>query len=353
MFRWENPSAFLILWVLPVILGLLIWFWARREKALAKSLNSRLLPFLLASRSLLKRKLKIILELLVVMLAVVAYARPQFGESTQKIKSQGVELVVALDVSNSMMAEDVKPSRLEQARNEVSRLLDRLSGDKVGLIAFAGSAVLLSPLTNDYSAVKMFMETMGPTSVTTQGTDFRSAVETAIGAFKRGGIDPDEGARVTRVMLIVTDGEVTQSDALAAAKKATEQGIRIFTLGVGTKAGGPIPDRDQFGSLRGYKKDRSGKVVLSVANEDELSKLAQAGGGAYYHADFSGQAVEAIKHDIDRMQKTEFESDQMANYDERFQPFLFAAVILSLIELLMSERKRAPQFWRGRFEVSQ
>lgn len=351
MFRWENPSALKYLWLLPVFIIFVVVVWRGREKALTKALNSRLYPYLVASRSLTKRKIKILLEIAVIILSIVAWARPQYGQSQQKIQSQGIEMMVAIDVSNSMMAEDIRPSRLEHAKNEISRLLDRLSGDKVGLIAFAGSAVLLAPLTNDYSAIKLFLDSLTTNSVTTQGTNFEAALDQGIGAIKRGGFDSDEGARVTKVLLVVTDGETTTSDALKAAERAASQGLRVFTLGMGTKAGAPIPDRDEFGNLRGYKKDKKGQVVLTTTNEEELSKLARAGGGAYYHSDFSGQAIEAIKRDLDKMEKADFENDLLTNYDEKYQPILLAAFLLALIEFFMGERKRESQFWRGRFEV--
>lgn len=351
MFRWENPSAFNYLLVLPILLIFVIFIWRNREKSLSAALNSRMKPFLTASRSLRKRKIKIILEFLVVVLAVFALARPQFGQSQQKVKSQGIELLIALDVSKSMLAEDMKPSRLEHAKNEITRLLSRLSGDKIGLIAFAGSAVLLSPLTNDHSTIRLFLDSANPESVTTQGSNFKAAIDTALGAVKRGGIDPDEGAQVTKVLLIVTDGEATTGDAIEAAQKATKEGLRIFTLGLGTRSGAPIPERDEFGNLKGYKKDKSGQTVMSTAKEGALSELSQAGGGAYYHADFSGQAIESIKKDIDKMEKADFESDMATNYDEKYQSILLAALVLALLEFFLGERKKESKFWRGRFEV--
>lgn len=353
MFRFENASAFNYLLLIPVLLIFIIISWRKREALLEKSLNKRLKPFLVASRSIRKRHLKVILEVLVIVFAVIALARPQFGQSSQKVKSQGIELVVALDVSNSMMAEDIKPNRLDHAKNEIERLLNKLSGDKVGLVVFAGSALLLSPMTNDYGALKLFLESASPNSVTTQGTDFKAAIETSLNAMKRGGLDSDEQIRITKILLIVTDGESTTSDAIESARKAQNEGMRVFTLGLGTRAGAPIPERDEFGNLKGYKKDKSGQTVLSTAKEEALSEISQAGGGAYYHSDFSGQAIDEIKKDIDKMQKSEFDTDFAANYDERFQVPLALAVILALIEFLLGERKREARFWRGRFEVSE
>lgn len=352
MFRWQNPFAFYYLSLLPLLLVLIVFVWRAREKSLKEAFHSRLAPFLVKNRSLTKRKIKIALELLVLVLALFALARPQFGQSQQKIKSEGIELVIALDVSKSMLAEDTKPSRLSHARNEVNRLLDRLSGDKVGLLAFAGSALLLSPMTNDYGAIRLFLETVGPDSVTTGGSNFKSAIDVAVGAFKRGGIDPEEGVSVTKVLLIVTDGEATTAGEIEAAQKARNEGVRIFTLGIGTRSGAPIPERDEFGNLKGYKKDNSGNPILSTTKEEALASLAQAGGGGYYHADFSGSAIASIKQDIEKMEKMEFESDMAVDYDEKYQPILLLAVLLALLELLLGERKKESGLWRGRFEVS-
>jgi Ca-activated chloride channel family protein len=351
-FRWESPDAFHWIWFVLVLFVFVIWANRKNRKKMESTFAPKILNVLVQSRSMAKRRLKWLLQTVAFVLAICSLARPQFGESAQSIKSQGVELIVALDVSNSMMAEDMKPSRLEQARNEITRLMDQLAGDKVGLIAFAGSAVLISPLTNDYSSIKTFLETTGPISVTTQGTNFKAAIDQAVAAMKRGGLDQDDGVRTTKVLLFVTDGEQTTGDAMAAAKEALSKGIRIFALGLGTKAGAPIPARDEFGNLQGYKKDKEGKTVLSTANEEKLTQLAQAGGGAYYHSDFSGQAIKSIKSDLDRMEKSEFESQDMVNYDERFQlPLLFAILILFL-EMILSERRSGTVKWKGRFEIS-
>lgn len=350
-FKWGTPEAFHWIWMILFLFFMCLWAAKRSQSKLQKTFAPKIFNVLLQSRSIGKARLKLILQAIAMILAIFALARPQFGESTQSIKSQGIELIIALDVSNSMMAEDMKPSRLEQARNEIDRLLELLAGDKVGLIAFAGSAVLVSPLTNDYSSLRTFLETTGPISVTTQGTNFKAAIDQAVGAVKRGGLDAEDGVRTTKVLLFVTDGEQTTGDAMVAAREALSKGIRIFALGLGTKAGAPIPSRDEFGNLQGYKKDSSGKTVLSTANEGKLTELAQAGGGAYYHSDFSGQAIKSIKRDLDKMEKSEFENQEMVNYDERFQVPLFFAILLFLLEMLLGERKTGLHKWKGRFEA--
>jgi Ca-activated chloride channel family protein len=286
------------------------------------------------------------------MFYILALARPQLGKSQDKIKSEGVEIMICLDVSNSMMAEDVKPSRLEYAKAELSRLLDLLGGDKVGLIAFAGSATLLSPLTTDKEALKMFIEGLSPASVQTQGTDFKKALSEAKNAFTQGGVDPDEG-KVTRVVLLASDGEDNEPGALEFAKKMVADGSRIFTLAFGTERGAPIPDRDERGYLRGYKKDRSGHEVITQVKGNVLKQLAEAGQGAFYHATPGGNEARLIRADLDKLQKAQFATELSASYDEKFQIFLILGLLCSFLEMSLGERRSQGRIWKGRFEVAQ
>lgn len=286
-----------------------------------------------------KRNIKFILEVLTITFIILSLARPQLGESTEQVKLEGIEIVFALDISNSMLAEDLKPSRLDVAKNIISKLLDRISGYKVGLIGFAGSAALMSPLTTDYSAIKMFLETINPESISTQGTNFGAVITTAMDSFKRGGVEQDDLTKVSRVIIFISDGENHDEQTLKRVKELVDQGVRIFTIGAGTAQGAPIPHRDDFGQLKGYKKDKSGQIVMSRVNTDFLRQLASAGKGAYYHASFTGDEVRQLEADLDKIEKTEFESDFLRKYDERFQIPLFIAFLLLIFEMLMSERK--------------
>lgn len=354
MFRFENPSAFNLLWILPIVWLISMYLAGRNRKRLMLVLGERLTPFLTSSLSGTKRKWKLFLQLLSLVLFIVALARPQMGESKQEVKSEGVELMILVDVSDSMMAEDAKPNRLEQVKLEMSRLLDLMPGNKVGIIAFAGSATLLSPLSNDPSALKMYLDSLSPLSVSTQGTEFRKALTEAKAAFVRGGVGgsgKDEAVKVTRVILIASDGEDNEPGAVEEAKKLASEGIRIFSLAYGTEKGAPIPERDNMGFLRGYKKDRNGQTVLTTVHGGALEELAKMGQGSFFHASFGGTHLQRIVEDINKLEKAQFESEMATQYDEKFQVFLIFGLVLCLFEILLGERKSDFRLWRGRFEV--
>lgn len=353
MFRFESPQWLQLIW-LVLVLTILGWVLLRgASHKLQKALGKKMFPFLSNSVSSKKRKWKLFLQGFVLSLMIIALARPQMGESMQEIKSQGVEIVIAVDVSNSMMTEDVKPSRLEFAKKELSRLVERFAGDRVGIIVFAGSAALISPLTTDYGAIKMFLDSLSTDSISSQGTAFAKAIQEGYDAFKAGGVSDDDTNRVTRVLLIASDGEDHEPGAITLAQKLTEKGMRIFTMGFGTEKGGAIPVRDEFGNLTGYKKDSSGQVILSTSNGKELRAIAEAGKGAYYQATPGGNAAEKIKEEVDKLQKSEFDSKLATNYDEQFQIVLLCAILLGLLELYLGERKSQSRLWRGRFEVTE
>ncbi|WII72249.1 VWA domain-containing protein [Bdellovibrio sp. 22V] len=351
MFRFENIAAFNYLWLIPAIIVIGFFFDRRSRKQMQEAIGSRLYPFLSSSVSSKKRKIKTTLQVLAVFFFVLALARPQMGESQQEVKSEGVEIIFAVDVSESMMAEDVKPSRLAQAKVELSRLIDLMPGNKVGVVAFAGSAALLSPLTNDPGAIKMYLESLEPSSVSSQGTNFTDALKTAKEAFERGGVSTDEVVKVTRVILIASDGEDHEQGALDEAQKMAKEGIRIFTLAYGTEKGGAIPVRDGMGFLKGYKKDRQGQTVLTTVKGDALRALAEAGQGSFYFATFGGDQTKLLVEDISKLERTQFDSTVATQYEERFQTFLLIGIILALLELFLGERRAGFRFWKGRYEV--
>ncbi len=351
MFRFENTAVFIWLWLIP-ILWFVGWITARRRaKKLAKGLGTRLVPFLTRSVSPKKRAWRSALQLVALFFFILALARPQLGESKQEVKSEGIELIFAVDVSESMMAEDVKPSRLEQAKVELARLVDLMPGHKIGILAFAGSAALLSTLTTDPAAIKMYIESLSPNSVSAQGTCFECALQTGADAFKRGGAEANETTRVTRAILIASDGEDHEPGAVEAAQVLKKEGIRIETLAYGTEKGGAIPVRDGMGYLRGYKKDRSGQVILSRVKGEALRQLAQAGGGSFTFASFGGEHLRKLATELNRLEKAQFETTMATQYDERFQVFLLVGLLIAFLELLMGERRLGFRIWKGRFEV--
>jgi Ca-activated chloride channel family protein len=351
MFRFADPNWLNFLWIIPVLLLVLFSFESRAFKKFETYYGPRVSNFLTSTVSIKKRKLKIFLKLLALTFFIIALARPQTGHGTQTIKSEGVELMILFDVSNSMLAEDVKPSRLAFAKSEMIKLSEMLTGDKIGLIAFAGSAILESPLTTDKSALGMYIEGLSPKSVENQGTEFKRALLEAEKAFERGGVDPDEGVKITKVVVIASDGEDQEPGALETAQKLAQKGIKIFTIAFGTERGAPIPNRDEFGNLRSYKRDKQYKDILTRVDDSVLRSIAQAGGGSFYHATFGGNEMKAVREDINKLEKALFDSQTSATYDEKFQIFLWIGLFFGLLDLLLSEKKAIDKIWRGRFEA--
>lgn len=350
-YRFMDQAALQLLWLLPVM-GVLVLGMAKRSRQLVQgAIAPQIANFLMRSVSQRKRKLKIWLQLLTLMFFVIALARPQSGEGRQKAKSEGLEIMLVVDVSNSMMSEDVRPSRLELAKRELSRFVDSLSGDKVGLVAFAGSAILLSPMTNDKAALKMYIESLTPEAVTTQGTDFKKALTEAYQAMNRGGVESDENQAITKVIIVASDGEENEKGGLETAQKIAEDGVRIFTLGFGTEQGGRIPLRDDRGNLVGYKKDKGGAEVVTRSTGDALKALAESGRGTYSQVTFGGDAVRTLRSNIDTLQKTNFDTMEVNHFNEHYQVFLFLGLVLAFIELALGDRKQEGRLWRGRFEV--
>ncbi len=352
MTSWRWADAHLLAWLLlvPVVAGTIIYLGRQKMKVLQKTIGEKVLPFLLGGISLKRHKIKIVLLTTALVPLILALGRPQFGETKENIKSLGVELMILFDVSQSMLAEDMSPSRIEFAKHEVMRFLDKVPGSKVGLVAFAGSAALISPITTDSSAMKMFIESLTTEAISTQGTEFKMAIEQAEGAFNRGGQTDDASAKVTRVILVVSDGEDQEPGAIEAAEKLTDKGVRIFAVAIGTEKGGPIPLRDPNGFLRGYKKNASGQVITTTSRGDVLKSLAQAGKGSFYTATFGGNYINNLVEDINKLEKTEFDTQTLVNYQERFQVFLLVGIILLMIELFMTLRRAQAGEWRGRFQ---
>ncbi len=352
-FRWASPEALTLLALLPLglLLGWLVLRW--QSQRLQRSLSPRLLPFLTASVHGPRRRLKRGLEALALALLILALARPQLGDQQQEIRSEGIEVMLLLDLSRSMLAEDVRPSRLELAKRELSRFLDMSSGDRMGLVAFAGSAITLAPLTSDFGALKMYIEPLGPESVTTQGTNFFAALSEAYEAFQRSQERDQAQSVVTRVVVMVSDGEDHEAEALNLARQMASEGIRLFTLGVGTEKGGPIPLRDRRGQLRGHHRDSQGQVVVSTARPEALQALAREGQGAYYHLTFGGDAMSRLRADLKSLEQTQFASAQALDWEERYQIILVFALLLAAVELALGERKTGSRRWRGRFEVGE
>ena len=305
--------------------------------------NLALVEKLSASVSRKAQIWKVILWILAVGVLLLALSRPQFGTKLRTVKREGQDIIIALDVSTSMLAEDIKPNRLEKAKHEVSSLIDRLEGDRVGLIAFSGKAFVQCPLTLDYSAAKMFLDMLKPGIIPVPGTRIDEALQKAIDAFVA-------KERKHKVLILITDGEEHDGKALEKAKAAAIDGIVIYTVGIGSLQGVPIPLYDERGRQTGFKKDRQGEVVMTVLDELTLEKIALETQGKYYRATPGEAELDKIYDDISKMEKKALASQQFTQYEDRFQGFVAVALILLVIEILIPERRRLRREWKGRFQ---
>ncbi len=347
-FKWADITAFNWLWALISLILAYFFFEKKSIRKLEKAFGTKVATYLTQSVSYKKRRAKLLIQVLGLLFIVVALARPQAGESQQEVKSEGIELLILADVSESMLAEDVKPSRLAQMKIELSKLLDLMPGNKMGVIAFAGSSSLLCPLTSDPNALRMYIDSLDTNSVSTQGTHFETALSYAKEAFERGGVTQDQQARTTRAILIVSDGEDQEKNALEAAKKLAKENIRIYSMAYGTEKGGAIPTRDQFGTMTGFKKDRSGQTILTQVKGEFLSQLAAAGGGKFYFAYFNGEHLKKFVQDLGQLERTQFQTSMMTQYDEKFTVPLIIGIILLMLSLLLNDAKKITEDWKGR-----
>lgn len=353
MLRWGSPSSFY--WALSVLALLALYFYTeqRSMQKLSHAFGHKVARYLTQSLSLKKRRLQLLLQALALIMIIVALARPQAGESQQEIKSEGIEMMILADVSDSMMAEDVKPSRLEQMKIELSKLLDLMPGHKIGIIAFAGSSALLSPLTTDPNALRMYIESLDADAVSSQGTNFELALGYAQEAFEKGGITQDGEARSTRVVLVASDGEDQEKGALDVAAKLSEAGIKIYSMAYGTEKGGAIPVRDRSGTMVGYKTDNAGNTILTQVRGDFLRSLAKAGGGDFYNADFNGRHLRQFVSSVEKLEKAQFQSNFMTQYDEKFTGPLLIGIVLMMLSLLITDRRSSNEPWKSKYEMEE
>ncbi|HVP06795.1 MAG TPA: VWA domain-containing protein [Candidatus Acidoferrum sp.] len=331
--RFAEPSNFILLIGVLLLAVFMFWAVARKKKILARFGDLKLIMRTAPYISFARQRTKATLLLLAAALIVMALARLQFGTHLELMKRQGIDVIVALDCSNSMLAQDMKPSRLEKAKQELRGIIDRLKGDRIGLVAFAGEAFVQCPLTLDYGAARMLLSVMDNTSVTVQGTSIAAAIQTATGAF-------EQKEKKYKVLLLLTDGEDLAGGALEAAETARKDGIRIYTVGIGSPQGEPIPILDRNGQQTGFKKDENGEVIVSKLDEETLQKIALATGGKYYNASAGEMELDKIFDDIGKLEKKELEGTLVTRYDDRYQWPLLFALFLIFIEFFVSERKK-------------
>jgi Ca-activated chloride channel family protein len=342
--RLAQPLfAYILIAAIPISV---LFFWVvfkLKEKAKKRFGNLDLIDKLSSSFSPAKQKLKVFILILTLFFLLFSLARPQFGTKLTMLKRKGVDIIIALDTSLSMLAEDMKPNRLEKAKREVAGLIDRMKGDRAGLVAFAGASFVQCPLTLDHSAAKMFLDILDTDLIPRPGTAIGAAITTSVKAF-------EQTERKFKVLVLITDGEDHESNPVEAAKMASKEGITIYTIGIGSVQGEPIPLRDGKGSVVGFKKARDGEVVVSRLDEITLQKIALETGGKYYHATAGEIELDKIYDEISRMEKKELEGKLLTQYEDRYQYFLIFSLIFLTIEFFISERKNTKTFLKKKNE---
>lgn len=335
--RIAHPQLLWLLLVVPAVILAHVLAFTRRRRVLEALGSHALIQRMAASVSVPRKVLRAIYVTAAVALLALALARPQAGGRAKLEKQRGLDIVVALDFSKSMLARDVYPSRLERAKRELERLIDRLSGDRIGLVAFAGETLTYPP-TTDYAAVKLFWRDLQPTDMPVGGTAIGRALRAGLDLLKR--LRAKGGETRSQVILLLTDGEDTESEPLAVADEAAQLGVKIYAVGIGSRSGELIPQVDETGKVAGYLKDRDGKYVTSRLAEDMLSQLASKTGGEYLRADAKRFGVEAIEAALAGLKRTENEARLVKQYDEVYEVLVLPAFLLLVGEACVNERRR-------------
>lgn len=327
MFRFANPIYLYLLLLIPVLTAIYMLMVYKMRQQVKKFGDPVLMRELMPDVSMKRRHTKFMLMMIALGLIVVVLARPQFGSRNEEVKRSGIEVAIAVDVSNSMLCRDVSPSRLDKSKMIVSRLVEQFDEDKVGLVAFAGNAITLLPMTSDYVSAKMFLDQLTPATISIQGTNVADAITRATAGFSK-------KTNVGRALILITDAEDNEDGAIEAAKQARKEGIQIFVLSVGTQQGGPIPMPDGT-----FKKDLSGHVVTTKLNEQIGKSIAQAGGGLYVHVDQTDMAQAILEKEIEKMQKEDISQSMYSAYDEQFVAVALLLFLVLLMECCMMERE--------------
>lgn len=330
MFRFEHLDHFYALALIPFLTLFFILMRRKRLKALLRFGETDLVKQLMPQVSGIKHQFKFGILMLAFALLVIAWANPQLGTKREKTKRKASDIIIALDISNSMLSDDVKPSRLERARAFTLDLVNALKGERIGSIVFAGNAYLQMPLTTDYAAAGMFFKSSNPDQAPTQGTAISEAIDVAERAF-------GEKAKNNKVLIIISDGEDHDSEAIARAKEAKDNGLLIFTIGVGSTEGGFMPI--DFGGVTDYKRDEKGQPIKTVLNEKMMQDLAAASNGEYFNIATTKNVIEALQNRIEKVEKREMEARSFSEYESYFQYFVLFALLILVIEFVMPYRK--------------
>ena len=332
MMQFDEKIYFYLLAIIPVMIVLFVLLQIWKKRAQKKFAHLPLLKRLTPDKSDFKSSLKLILLLLGITLLTLGLVNPKIGTKLETVKREGVDIVFAIDVSKSMLAEDIAPNRIEKAKRLVSEIINQLASDRIGIIAYAGQAFPQLPITTDYGAAKMFLQSMNTDMLTSQGTAIDQAIELATTYY-------DDEDQTNRVLFIISDGEDHSGDAtLQIVEDATDAGIKIFTIGVGKTKGAPIPIKRK-GIVESLKKDAQGEVVITKLNETILRDIAEDGNGEYIDGSNTEEAVEYIKEQLNQMDKTEFEAKQFAEYNDQFQWFLGGGLLFLFLDIFVLDRK--------------
>lgn len=331
MFRFEHPEYLAFLYLIPIII---IGYWFAvylKNKSLVNFADTKLHSILIPDYSSLKNIFRFVLIILALVSGVFALANPQVGSKLEEVKQQGIDVVICLDVSLSMQAEDIKPNRLEKAKFQISNLIQKLRGDRIGLVIFSGDAYVQFPLTTDYSAANLFLSAVDFNSVPQPGTAIASAINMAVQSF--------DSVATQKVIVVITDGEDHEGDIDAAVSDAQDKDIKIYAIGLGSPDGVPIPIYDPKGRPMGFKEDRMGNTVLTKLDESVLIKITEQGDGKYFRGSNYDDHLDKIFKDLSDIEKTEFGVKKVTDYEDRFYYFLIPAVMFLLVEFFMTDRK--------------
>lgn len=333
MFEFENTSYFYLLAIVGFFVALFLFGRLRVKLARKKFAQESALQKLIQERSTSKTWLKAGLFLLGLSAVIIALVNPKVGTKTETAKRQGIDIVFALDVSKSMLCEDVAPNRLEKSKQIISQIMNQLGGDRVGLVAYAGSAFPVLPITSDFGVARMFLQSANPTMVSSQGTSLDDAIRISAGYF-------EEDSKVNKLLILISDGEDHSEGASDAAEEANKIGLKILTIGVGTEQGGPIPLKEN-GITKSFQRDNAGEVVTTKRNEASLKEIADATNGAYVNGNETKATLEAVKAALDNIEKSDLESKEYTDFNSQFQWFIGLALLLLFIDFLMLERTTA------------
>lgn len=328
MFRFQNPQYLWLLLITIVFIVLFLLSLYKRKQRLKKAGDINLISLLIPDYSLRRRVWKISLICFAWLFMVLALARPQFGVKYAEINTKGVEIIIALDVSNSMLAQDLKPNRLENAKKFVERIISKLQNDKLGLIVFAGDAFVQMPITDDVRSTRLFLSNINTDLVPVQGTDLGQAINLASKSFT-------DNKDISKIILLLSDGENHEDDVMAFSKELVEKNIKVFSVSVGSSSGAPIPIKNG----KGFLKDRNGNVVVSIPDEKTLIELANKTQGVYVKLDNTANATDKVLAEIAKLQKGEIQKQIFSEYNDQFYKLIAIAIFLLIVELIISERK--------------